>query len=41
MGTWRLRGKTDPAISFLVTRIEGAWRELLHDDLNLYPAEEV
>lgn len=31
MGSWRLKGMVDPAIQFLVARIEGSWRELLRD----------
>lgn len=40
MGTWRLAGMADPAIQLLVTRFEGSWRELLRDDLNLYPPSQ-
>ncbi len=31
MGTWRLKGDVDPCIEFLVSRIEGMWRELCPD----------
>jgi hypothetical protein len=31
MGTWRLKGNVDPAIQFLVARIEGSWRELMKE----------
>ncbi|GAX73683.1 hypothetical protein CEUSTIGMA_g1134.t1 [Chlamydomonas eustigma] len=40
MGCWRLANSVDAAIQFLVTRIEGSWRELLKSDLNLYPPIE-
>jgi hypothetical protein len=31
MGSWRLRSTIDPSIQFLVSRLEGSWRELLRD----------
>lgn len=31
MGSWRLRSRIDPSIQFLVSRLEGSWRELLRD----------
>eukprot|EP00798_Chlamydomonas_sp_ICE-L_P016547 gene16547-22776_t len=40
MGTWRLKAFADPAIQFMVSRIEGCWREMLYHDLNLYPWQE-
>jgi hypothetical protein len=37
MGSWRLRNAVDSVIGLLVGRLEGALRELLEDDLALYP----
>lgn len=40
MGSWRLRGEVEPAIEFLVGQLEGTWRELLGDELTLYPRDK-
>ncbi|GIL51368.1 hypothetical protein Vafri_7374 [Volvox africanus] len=40
MGSWRLKSYVDPVIEFMVTRIEGCWREILDEDLCLYPRDK-
>jgi len=40
MGTWRLKGDVNPCIEFLVQRLEGTWREMCPDDLNIYPRKK-
>lgn len=37
MGTWRLKGLMDPPFEALESQIEGMWRELLRDELSLFP----
>ncbi|KAI8463970.1 MAG: ferredoxin-dependent bilin reductase-domain-containing protein [Monoraphidium minutum] len=40
MGNWRLRNHVNRVIGLMVGRLEGAMRELLDDDLTLYPPEK-
>jgi phycocyanobilin:ferredoxin oxidoreductase len=37
LGTWRLRGSLDPAIELAAAKIEALVRELIDDELALYP----
>lgn len=40
MGSWRLRNSVDESIGFMIGRLEGLLREMLEDDLTLYPPEQ-
>lgn len=40
MGTWRLKYCIDGVVEFLVGRLEGSLRELLDEDLSLYPPQK-
>jgi phycocyanobilin:ferredoxin oxidoreductase len=40
LGTWRLRGSLDPAIEVAAARLEGLLRELVDDELALYPPQK-
>jgi len=40
LGTWRLRGSVDPTIELAAARLEGLLREVIDDELGLYPPDK-